>query len=209
VDRPTEVTGTPVRRELLELPDRYEALKSFGLDPARPVVLVVGGSQGAQKLNSIVLEASAELGPEVQWLHVAGGGDVERVRKEAQGREHYVVLGFCDDMASAYAVADLVVCRSGASSLSELARLGLPAILVPYPYAADDHQTANAEAFVEKGAALLMPEGELDGAGLAGALREVLENDEDLRRMTEGMRTLSVDDAAGRICDEIEEGMGS
>ena len=148
--RDTEVTGTPVRSELLELPPKYEALKKFGLDPARPAVLVVGGSQGAQGVNSVVLEASKEIGADVQWLHIAGKGDFERVKNEAAGRPQHKVLSFCEDMASAYAAATMVICRSGASSLTELALLGLPALLVPYPHAADDHQTKNAEAFVHR-----------------------------------------------------------
>ncbi len=205
--RETEVTGTPVRSELLELPPKYEALKKFGLDAGRPVVLVVGGSQGAQGLNSIVLEASRELGGEVQWLHVAGRGDFERVQAEAAGLARHVVLGFCDDMATAYAAADLVVCRSGASSLTEMARIGLPGILVPFPYAADDHQTVNAEAFVAGGAAVLVAEKDLSGTRLAEEVKDLISDGERLEKLAAGMRGMAVDDAAARICDVIEGGM--
>ena len=93
--------------------------------------------------------AAALLKTGAQVLHIAGGRDEAEVRTEAGGREGYHVLGFCDRMADAYSVADLVLSRAGASSLTELAHAGLPSILVPYPYAADDHQTKNGEVFAD------------------------------------------------------------
>ncbi|MDE0825696.1 MAG: undecaprenyldiphospho-muramoylpentapeptide beta-N-acetylglucosaminyltransferase [Akkermansiaceae bacterium] len=205
--RETEVTGTPVRSEMLSLPTKYDALQKFGMDAGRPVVLVVGGSQGAQGLNTIVLEASKEIGADVQWLHVAGRGDFDRVSKEAEGLEHHVVTAFCDDMPAAYAAADLVVCRSGASSLTELSRVGLPGVLVPYPYAADDHQTKNADAFVAGGGAVLMAEKDLSGASLAVEVKGLVSDQVKMASMIDGMRSMAVDDAAARICDVIEGGM--
>lgn len=206
--RTTEVTGTPVRSELLELPEKSAALAKFGFDAECPVVVVVGGSQGARRVNSLVLEASERLGPAVQWLHVAGRGDFERVVEAAAAWEHHVVLSFCDDMPAAYSAADLVVCRSGASSLTELSRLGLPAILVPYPHAADDHQTKNAEAFVTGGGAIMVAEEELSGERLAREVEGLLGDPKRMAEMSRGMRGLSVDDAAARICDVIEGGIG-
>jgi UDP-N-acetylglucosamine--N-acetylmuramyl-(pentapeptide) pyrophosphoryl-undecaprenol N-acetylglucosamine transferase len=167
-------------------------------------VLVVGGSQGAKGLNTLVLEASAELGEQVQWLHIAGKGDYERVSAEAKERSWHKVLSFCDDMASAYGAATMAICRSGASSLTELSVIGLPAILVPYPYAADDHQTRNADAFVEAKAARLFQERDLTGAKLAEEISGIAGDWPALEAMRKGMRSLAVDDAAGRICDEVE-----
>jgi UDP-N-acetylglucosamine--N-acetylmuramyl-(pentapeptide) pyrophosphoryl-undecaprenol N-acetylglucosamine transferase len=204
--RETLVTGTPVRRELHELPAREASLAKFGLRDDRPVVLVVGGSQGAKGLNTLILDAGHEIDGQVQWLHIAGKGDYERVKTEAAGRPHHVVLSFCDDMASAYAASTMVICRSGASSLTELALLGLPAILVPYPFAADDHQTKNAEAFVDGGAAKLFQESDLSGEKLAAEVAELALDSKMLAPMAEGMRRLSVDDAAGRICNEVVDG---
>ena len=201
--RETVVTGTPVRRELHELPGRRACVEKFGLQDGTPVVLVVGGSQGAKGLNTLVLEAGEELGGRVQWLHIAGQGDFERVKNEAAGRPQHKVLSFCDDMASAYAASTMAICRSGASSLTELALLGLPALLVPYPYAADDHQTKNAEAFVDGGAARLFQERDLTGARLAGEVGALLGDTKLLSSLAEGMRRLSMDDAAGRICEEL------
>src|SRR5690606_19901805 len=136
--RETVLTGTPVRPEIRDLPARPVAAAKFGLDPEKPTIVVTGGSQGARRLNELSAEAATHLPPETQVLHIAGALDFERVKDISKHRPGYHVLGFCDDMPSAYAVADLIVARSGASSLTEIALAGLPSILVPYPYAADD-----------------------------------------------------------------------
>jgi len=198
------LTGTPVRKEMRDLPSRAEAMERLGLETGKPTVLVFGGSQGARRLNSLVVEASAELGDNVQWVHLAGQLDHERVRAAVAGRSCHVVFEFCHDMPSAYVASDLAVCRAGASSLTELAFVGLPAILVPYPYAADDHQTRNAEACDRAGAALLAQERDLDAKRLALIVHELLNQPEKLKAMGDGMRSLAVDDSAGRICDHIE-----
>lgn len=170
--RETAVVGTPVRGELQNLPAREEAARKWGLDPAKPTLLVFGGSQGAQGLNTLVVEAVKTL--DCQVLHVTGQLDFERVKGLVGEREGYHALAFCDDMPSAYAVADGVICRSGASSMTELAFLGLPSVLIPYPFAADDHQTANAKVFAEAGAALMAQEKDLDGEKLAVFARQLL-----------------------------------
>lgn len=195
------VTGTPVRAELRELPERAEAAARFGFDPMKSTLLVMGGSQGARQLNKLVARAGLPEG--VQVLHIAGPGDQERVESEVRGRGDYKVLGFCDDMPAAYAVADAVVARSGASSLTELSYLGLPSILVPFPFAADDHQTRNAEVFRDAGAAFLEPEDGLDASRLAERIEEMLDLDKHTR-MSDAARGLAVPDAAAKVCDAIE-----
>jgi UDP-N-acetylglucosamine--N-acetylmuramyl-(pentapeptide) pyrophosphoryl-undecaprenol N-acetylglucosamine transferase len=194
------LTGTPVREELRNLPSRAEAAAKFGLDPAKPTLLVMGGSQGARKLNTIV--AGASFGNDVQVLHIAGPGDEQRVTEEAGEREGYKVLGFCDDMASAYALTDAVVARAGASSMTELAFLGLPSVLVPFPYAADDHQTWNAKVFADAGAAYLEQEAGLDSGKLSALVGEMLEPPK-LAAMSEAAGKLAVPDAAERVCEAI------
>ncbi|MBB5352331.1 UDP-N-acetylglucosamine--N-acetylmuramyl-(pentapeptide) pyrophosphoryl-undecaprenol N-acetylglucosamine transferase [Haloferula luteola] len=194
------VTGTPVRRELTTLPERSAAAAKWGLDPHRPTLLVMGGSQGARKLNSLVAEAPLDAA--VQVLHIAGPGDESRVQEEVGEREGYRIVGFCDDMASAYAVADAVVARSGASSLTELADLGLPSLLVPFPFAAEDHQTVNARVFEEAGAAILEQEKDLDGAKVASLVSRMLEPQERTR-MAKAAKSLSIPDAAKRVCEAI------
>lgn len=198
-----EVTGTPVRTEFRELPSREEALAKYGLQAGKPVVLSFGGSQGARKMNTLVAEASRELGEDVQWLQIAGRADGDRVKELVGERPNHAVLGFCDDMPSAYAASDLVISRSGGASLTELAFLGIPAVLVPYPSAADDHQTCNAESFQEAGAAVLAQERDLDGPRLAKLIHELLGASDKLEAMGEAMRALSVDDSAARICEVL------
>ncbi|MGB6223418.1 undecaprenyldiphospho-muramoylpentapeptide beta-N-acetylglucosaminyltransferase [Haloferula sp.] len=194
------LTGTPVREELRCLPSRGEAAAKFGLDPSKPTLLVMGGSQGARRLNTIVAEAAFEDG--VQVLHIAGPGDEQRVIDQAGKREGYKVLGFCDDMPSAYAVSDAVVARAGASSMTELAFLGLPSVLVPFPYAADDHQTWNAKVFSEAGAAYLEQEADLDSEKLATRVGEMLEPGKR-KQMSDAVRKLSVNDSADQVCEAI------
>lgn len=194
------VTGTPVRDELENLPSREGACRVFGLDPKKKTLLVMGGSQGAQKLNEVVAEGTE--GSDWQVLHLAGRADYERVKAQVGDRAGYQVLAFCDQMAAAYAAADFCVARSGASSLTELSRAGLPALLVPYPFAADDHQTANAEVYEKASAAVLKQQDELD----AGTIKEMLEtlNDDIIEAMSTAMTSLAVPDAAGQIATVLE-----
>lgn len=201
------VTGTPVRAELNTLPSRVDAARVFGLDPSRPTLVVMGGSQGAKQLSDLVAEASAQLSTHLQVLHIAGAADRERVEGVVKGRDGYRVLGFCDQMSSAYAVADLVIARSGASSLTELAHAGLPSILVPYPYAADDHQTRNAEVFAKAGAAKLVQESDLDAGKLAGMVGGLFADLQTLAGMAQAARSLAVPDAAARVSTTLESAL--
>ncbi len=198
-----ELTGTPVRDEIRNLPNREVAAENLGLNAAMKTVLVMGGSQGAKRLNSLVVEASKAM-PGVQFLQITGNGDYERVKSELGDTEHHQLLAFCDDMAAAYAVSDLAVMRSGASSLTELSYIGMASILVPYPTAADDHQTRNAEVFEKVDAGLLRREAELDAGALVADLTAVLDDTERLVNMAAAADALSVKDAAERICKVVE-----
>jgi UDP-N-acetylglucosamine--N-acetylmuramyl-(pentapeptide) pyrophosphoryl-undecaprenol N-acetylglucosamine transferase len=202
--RDTLATGTPVRPEIRNLPTREAAAARFNLDPLRPVIVVTGGSQGARRLNELCAEAAASLPPETQVLHLAGALDFARVAEIAHGRPGYQVLGFCDQMAAAYAVADLIIARAGASSLTEIALAGLPAILVPYPFAADDHQTRNAEVFANAGAATLVQERELTAEKLAALTSAILQDPAKRGAMAQAARALAVPNAADRVCAAIE-----
>ncbi|MFC5050965.1 undecaprenyldiphospho-muramoylpentapeptide beta-N-acetylglucosaminyltransferase [Rubritalea spongiae] len=200
-----EITGTPVREEIQQLPSREEAAKKLGLDPELKTVLVMGGSQGAKQLNSLVVEASKAM-PEVQFVHITGNFDYDRVKAELGDNcpTHHLIK-FCDDMASVYAVSDLALIRSGASSLSEISYLGIASILVPYPYAADDHQTKNAEVFVEADAAVLRQEADLDAGVLVADVTAILGDTERLVNMSSASAALGVKDAATRVCAEVEK----
>lgn len=199
------VTGTPVREEIEQLPTRVAAAEHLGLDASLNTVLVMGGSQGAKQLNSIIVEASKAM-PEVQFLHITGNSDYNRVKSElGEGVKSHKLVAFCSEMAAAYAASDLCVCRSGASSLTELAYIGMPSILVPYPYAADDHQTFNAQEFEEKNAALLIQEDALDGGEMVSLISSILDDKEKLEGMRRDTLLLGVQDSAERICVAIEE----
>ncbi len=203
-ERETVTTGTPVRPEIMNLPSREQAADTFALDPNKTTVLVTGGSQGARRLNELSAEAAAKLPAETQVLHIAGALDFERVSEIASDRTGHKVLGFCDQMPSAYALADLVIARSGASSLTEIAIAGHPSILVPYPFAADDHQTRNAEVFAEAGAAKLVQERDLDPEKLASLATSILQDLPTYKRMAKAARALAIPDAAERVCAAIE-----
>jgi UDP-N-acetylglucosamine--N-acetylmuramyl-(pentapeptide) pyrophosphoryl-undecaprenol N-acetylglucosamine transferase len=167
--------GTPVRPALWTRRDSAAARAALGLAPGRPTLLVFGGSQGAAGLNA-ALPAAVKALPGVQVLHLAGRG-----KKEAAAAAYRAagaaadVREYLEDMASAYGAADLVICRSGASTLAELAAQRAPAILVPYPHAAAGHQDANARVFERAGACLRLPESGL-GAGLGAALSNLLQS---------------------------------
>lgn len=191
-------TGNPVRTELfLETP-------RDSLADRRPRLLVLGGSLGAEPLNKLLPDAlaqvSSELRPEV--FHQAGKqhADITRERYEAAGVAAQVAP-FIKDMASAYAWADLVICRAGALTVCELAAAGLPSFLVPLPHAIDDHQTHNAEYLAKEGAALLLPQATTDAAALAAQLTEVLMQPEKLKAMGTTARRLSRPDATRTVVD--------
>ncbi|MGE8496183.1 MAG: undecaprenyldiphospho-muramoylpentapeptide beta-N-acetylglucosaminyltransferase [Pseudomonas sp.] len=199
-------TGNPVREELfLETP-------RASLSNREPRLLILGGSLGAEPLNKLLPEAlslvAAELRPEV--FHQAGkqhdGVTAERYR--AAGVEAQVAP-FISDMARAYAWADLVVCRAGALTISELAAAGLPSFLVPLPHAIDDHQARNADYLAKEGAAVLLPQRSTDAATLAAQLTEVLMHPERLNEMAGTARRLAKPDATRtvvEICLEVARG---
>ncbi len=202
-NRVVELTGTPVRDEMRHLPERNAAAEKLGLDAELKTVLVMGGSQGAKRLNSLVVAASKAM-PGVQFLQITGNGDFERVKAELGEVKSHKLLAFCDDMAAAYAVSDLALMRSGASSLTELSYLAKASILVPFPYAADDHQTLNAEVFERAGAAILRQECELDEGSLVADLTAILGDEGKLVSMAKAAEGLAVRDAAERICKAVE-----
>ena len=201
---PTQLTGTPARPEILNLPSRAEAAERFGLDPEKTTLLVTGGSQGALGLNQLIAKAAPLLPEEIQILHIAGPNDRDRIAEENPvQRPGYKLIGFCDQMPSAYAMADLVIARSGASTLTEISLAGLPSILVPYPYAADDHQTANAKVFSDAGAAEMIQQKDLTPQSLAKLLSELLADSTTLSKMSTASKSLAIPDAPEKVTQEI------
>lgn len=193
------VTGNPVRRSILDLPAPAERLAGRS-GPVR--LLVVGGSLGAQALNDTVPQALARLPSDQRPLvrHQAGERTLELARNAYRdaGVEAEVVA-FVRDMAEAYAWADLVVCRSGALTVSELAAAGVGSILVPYPFAVDDHQVGNARYLSDAGAARLIIQRELTADGLADILGELFADRARLLAMAEAARRRAQPEATDRI----------
>ncbi len=196
------VTGTPVRDELLHLPSQATARQKLGLPQDKPVVLVVGGSQGAGKLNSLLIEA-AKQDTAAHYFIIAGKQDYPRVAELAAGADNISAIGFCADMASAYAAADGVVARAGASTLTELSVIGKAVLLVPYPFAADDHQTHNARVFTNNGAAAMCQQAELTPEYILGFVRNHILNTAARAKMETAMRAMARPNAAQAIAETV------
>lgn len=207
--RDVRVIGTPVRAAMKESPTE-DPHAFFKLDPRRKTLLVMGGSQGARGVNrAICLGLDALESMDLQVLHIAGPGDYEEVR-DAYARHPLLsqhVAAFCHRMDLAWRVADLAIARSGASTMAELACFGVPSLLIPYPHAADDHQTRNAEVFAAAGAARLMPENDLNPERLSQAIREILLDPAREAAMREAVRAQDKPDCAERIADLMEAGL--
>lgn len=201
-----QAVGNPVRRDIVALPDPVQRLESHD-GPLR--VLVLGGSQGALSLNTRLpgALATAIAGADVALTirHQCGRGRVDEVISAYAGTGLDARCEeFIDSMESAYAWADLVICRAGALTVSEVAAAGVAAVFVPLPTAVDDHQTLNARWLSDEQAARLLPESALDGAGLAQALEGLL-NREGLMAMAVRARAKGLADAASRVADVCEE----
>jgi UDP-N-acetylglucosamine--N-acetylmuramyl-(pentapeptide) pyrophosphoryl-undecaprenol N-acetylglucosamine transferase len=193
--------GNPVRADIAAV---AEPPVRFAQRERRSRLLVFGGSQGAQRLNSVVPQALARVAPEhrPQIRHQTGERGLESARAAyARARVEAEVLPFIDDMAAAYAWADLAVCRAGAMTVTELQAAGLGAIFVPLAVATDDHQTKNAEVMVRSGAALLIQERDLTPERLGEVLGELIGDRARLLKMAEAARGSRVIDAAARLAD--------
>ena len=197
----TEITGLPVREEFFSIPPRPRG--------GAPTVLITGGSQGSRTLNRAVRESwplFLKAGMPVRIIHQTGPAAVAELRGEfAQTGLEGEVVPFIQDMPAAFAAADLVVCRSGAGSVSELAAAGKPSVLVPFPFAADDHQTRNAEVMERGGAARLVPDAEMNGEKLFSLVSELTRAPELLARMGEASRKFARPGAARRAAEILEE----
>jgi UDP-N-acetylglucosamine--N-acetylmuramyl-(pentapeptide) pyrophosphoryl-undecaprenol N-acetylglucosamine transferase len=174
----------------------------------QPALLVFGGSQGARALNEAMMAAAPRLSTlDLRLTHQTGEADRERVEAayRAAGLGDARVRSFIDDMATAYAEADLVLCRAGAMTLAEVTVCGRPAILVPFPFAVDDHQTANARAVAEAGAAIHLPQPELTPERLVGLITELFADRGRLATMAARAKALGRPDAARAIADALLE----
>jgi UDP-N-acetylglucosamine--N-acetylmuramyl-(pentapeptide) pyrophosphoryl-undecaprenol N-acetylglucosamine transferase len=201
------VTGNPVRAAVLQA-DPVEGRRRHGVLPGERLLVVFGGSRGARHINEAMVRIAPLLLADgsVRVLHVAGRDEVATVR-DGLGvlaeDPRYRLVEYLDDMGHALAAADVVVARAGATSIAEITALGRPAVLVPYPYATDDHQTLNAEACASAKAAYVVPDGELDSDEFGGLVVGLLSDAARRDTMAAASRGLGVPDAAERLVDVI------
>lgn len=194
----TQMTGNPIRKEILW--GFQERVRSVGDTFS---ILVFGGSAGAQRVNSALLEALPHLEGvkgKLRITHQTGEKDAARVREgyQAQGVQAQV-LSFIDDMSAAYGAADLVICRAGATTIAEVTACGKGCIFIPFPFAADDHQRKNAESLVHKNAGVMILEEDLTGERLAEKILDLMEHPDQLADMEKNARAMAQLDAAQAI----------
>jgi UDP-N-acetylglucosamine--N-acetylmuramyl-(pentapeptide) pyrophosphoryl-undecaprenol N-acetylglucosamine transferase len=196
--RHAEVTGVPVRQAFFEIPVQSNRKRG-----GTPTVLVFGGSQGAHAINEAMIRCLPELrrqAPGIHIIHQTGELDYNDALAAYRGLDESVeVFKFIENMPAAFARADLVVCRSGASTVAEITAAGKPAIFVPFPRAADDHQRVNAEALARSGAAVVVEESRLEGVWLAETIAALLGDPRRLELMSKAARELAHPDAARDI----------
>lgn len=206
-------TGNPIRKEVMTAV-REEGAKAFGFDPAKKTVLISGGSRGARSINNAMIDvlAAAAQQTEVQYLHVTGKLDYEdiigRLAKKGVNlaeTPNIKVEPYLYNMPAAMAMADLVVYRAGATGLAELTARGIPAILIPYPYAAENHQEHNARALEAAGAAKVILNRDLKSENLQSTLQELLADDEKLVAMSAASKALGKPQAAEDIANMVIE----
>lgn len=199
------VSGNPVRDWVLK-GVKSEACRHFGLDDAKKILLIIGGSQGAHSLNVAMGETLGllkEIRPQILWQ--TGEKDLtEAERKAKEYPEKAVVRPFFEEMDKVYAATDLAVGRSGATATAELMDCGIPCILIPYPYAAENHQEKNARWYESKGAAKVILNRELNGSVLAREITRLFEEPERLKEMAQNARACGQLEAAKKITDSLE-----
>jgi UDP-N-acetylglucosamine--N-acetylmuramyl-(pentapeptide) pyrophosphoryl-undecaprenol N-acetylglucosamine transferase len=202
------LTGNPVRKYLLNLSSKAEeAYREFDIERGKKVCLVVGGSLGARTINRSFMEGLEKLDREDLVLIWQCGSYYHREvvkRVEASALKNIRVLPFISRMDLAYKVADLIVSRAGANTISELCVLGKPAILVPSPNVAEDHQTHNAQSLVSKGAALLVKDIEA-GEQLVDRMLGLMEDEEEKEKLSKNIKQLGIFDASQRIAAEVQK----
>ncbi len=201
-------TGNPVRAEIFQ-GSKERAAEEFGLKSDLPVILILGGSQGAQKINDIVLQSLPKIIAKIQIIHQCGVNNFEETKKTIEnlgltGLDNYRLYPFLlDNLPDAYAASDLVVSRAGANNIAEIISLNKPAILIPLSSSAGGHQMKNAYYYSEKGAALLLDETNLTPNMLYDAIFGILENKPKQMQMMRASRALAAKDAAQLIAEEI------
>ncbi len=210
------VTGCPVRKQIFSA-KRQAGIEKFGLQANKKVLLVPGGSQGAMNVNQTVIELLGKLdalSDHWQILHLTGPGKLEVVQQgyeQAEVGMNYKLVDFTTEMPEALAAADVVLSRAGASSLGEFTAKRLPAVLMPYPYGRDQHQTANARCLADAGAAVIVRdrcEAKANAAAVGDVLLGLMKSEEKLATMSAAYEPLFKENAAGQVAEELLEMVG-
>jgi UDP-N-acetylglucosamine--N-acetylmuramyl-(pentapeptide) pyrophosphoryl-undecaprenol N-acetylglucosamine transferase len=201
-----QVTGTPIRKSLAQRVPREEALAAFGLSPERKTLLIMGGSQGARGINEAAIKALPQIKDlPFQVIHLTGPNDEQMAAANYRREEIPAhVAAFCHQMELAYSAADLALSRSGAASLSELSHFGVPSLLIPYPFAAENHQVLNAAIFARQGAAVVVEQGQVSVETFAREIGALLRDDDRLKTMSHSARALAPEDAARTVAATVE-----
>lgn len=213
-EKKTALVGNPVREELINnRDDQIFAKRYWGFNPEKPVILILGGSQGSEVINDFIIRNAPELLKKYQVIHQTGEdkfkearGELEFIGKEIgqeQARNYHLAAYLNKDLKEAYTAADLVVARAGAGTIFEIASFGKPAILIPLKGSASDHQRLNAYQFSEAGAGRVIEEGNLLSNVFLVQVEKILENKENMKRMSESSFNFYIPDSAKMIAEEI------
>lgn len=206
------VNGNPVGKSFVNPMKRDAACAVLGLRSDLKTLLITGGSQGAKAINDAVISALPrlmEMDPPIQVIHQVGSKNLYEVKEQLNplvlSNSRYFLRDYFDDLSVAFASSDIAICRAGAMTVSELAVTGTPSMFIPYPYAAADHQTHNANYMVSKGAALMIPQSKLSADLLVDELKSILSDDERLRSMRKAMTSEGKTQASRDLAGQLKE----
>jgi len=210
------LAGNPIRADILrDVPDRETAIKTLGFNPAEPLILVIGGSQGAQKINNFILDNLEAILDSVQVIHQSGPANFSEAKKEADFmlktlgdfyKTRYQLVGYLEDVKAikeVFSAADLVLSRAGSGAIFEIAAFGKPAILIPLEDAANDHQKINAYEYAQTGAAIVLEEGNFKPSIFISQAQKILTDKELQNKMSQAARNFAKPEAAQKIAEEI------
>jgi len=204
-----EFTGNPRAQEVANV-GKSDILSEYGLEPNKPTAVIFGGSQGALKINQAFVEALPEFkDKDYQVLYASGERYYQEFQKDFETAQEQMpnvsIQPYISKMAEVLANSSLMVGRSGATSLAEMTALGLPGILIPSPYVTNDHQTKNAQALVDTGGALLIPDSELDGKSLFSSIDKLMTDQKELEKMSQNSKATGVPNACQKLLELIEK----
>ena len=202
--------GNPVRSQVLSS-SRRQSLKYLGIKEKRFTVVVFGGSRGAKKINQAIVSAYHLFAnnSNLRFIHITGRMNYEPVKEQLKKQQDisdkvdYRLYSYVPEIWHVYALADLIVCRAGASTLAEISALGIPSILIPYPYATNNHQAKNAQWYVEKGAAQIILDENLSGSLLWQSIYSLIHHPTKLKEMSDRAKSFRHDQAAKRLAEQV------